>query len=342
MDKRKRVYKWIHIGIVVGSFLSINIIAWTLMMSNDVIVIETLNFSNMKEIILPILSYYVFSILIFIFSPFGLAILIYIIYRVVHTRTIRKNEEHPKFDLKYFREDLKQISPSVVSYLVDFTIDIDRDVPAHLLKLQLDGYIEEQNGKFIVTGKSDDSLKNSDKILLNLVTSDFKNTNKLSEYKNAVTKEMVADKYIQYTMTKKDIIQLFSTLIILPLLLVCLLALSTLVIGNSSSTMLEMILGITMVIILCIFSFEPIIFIVRLILFIKYGKIKRTAKGNKLLEQIYGLKNFLSDFTNLDDSTIKEVYLREYYLVYAVVLKVNDIVDDEILLKIKEQIHMTH
>ena len=50
-----------------------------------------------------------------------------------------------------------------------------------------------------------------------------------------------------------------------------------------------------------------------------------------------GLKNFLREFSNLDKSTLKELALREYYIVYAIVLEINENIDDEVLLKIKKQ-----
>ena len=333
MDKRKTIYKWIHIAMIVVALLFINIVAWNSIMniSDSATLFET---GTIKELLPIIISYYFFSILKFIFSPFGLVIFFYIIYRIINNKATRKNREHPKFDIQYFRDDLNKISPSIVSYLVDFEIDIDRDVCAHLLKLQLDGYINRYQGNFIVTDKNQEYLKKSDKILLEFVASDFKNINILSQYKDGIVKEMVLDEYIEYTIRGKDIIGLFSILIMYPIFVLCV---TPILIKNDVSPFIVIIITIVLCMgPLCI----AIIFSMKLVSFIKYGKIKRTTKGNELLEQIYGLKNFLSDFTNISSSSIKEVHLREYYLVYAIVLGINNAVDNEILLEIERQIQM--
>ena len=60
-------------------------------------------------------------------------------------------------------------------------------------------------------------------------------------------------------------------------------------------------------------------------------RYKRTAKGKELLNHIYGLKNFLYDFGNLEEKSYKDVYTRDYYLIYAVVLGVNEVIPSEII-----------
>ncbi|MCR5787710.1 MAG: DUF2207 domain-containing protein, partial [Bacilli bacterium] len=102
------------------------------------------------------------------------------------------------------------------------------------------------------------------------------------------------------------------------------------------------IVGVILVIGVVLFTismlFSPVIFVSKLLAFRNHGMIKRTKKGEELLEQIYGLKNFLKDFSIIDDRKFEDVYLQEHYLVYAITLEVNTKVDDEILKKIKKQI----
>lgn len=63
--------------------------------------------------------------------------------------------------------------------------------------------------------------------------------------------------------------------------------------------------------------------------------IIRTKKGNQILKNFLELKNFLNDFSNLDYSTWKEVYTRDYYLIYAVVLGINKKIPKEIMKMLK-------
>ena len=69
---------------------------------------------------------------------------------------------------------------------------------------------------------------------------------------------------------------------------------------------------------------------------IKYFKknYRRTIKGNILLNKAYGLKNYLKDYSLIKERSEKELRLWQYYLVYAVVLEVNESIEDEVLKKL--------
>lgn len=341
MDKKKKVHKIINISLLVIAFIYINCVAWIILQSEPETkeIIQNVDFNSIGQLAMPLLASYLFAILLYIFGPFGMITIGYVIYRFAKKRAIKKNKVHPEFSTEYFRDYLNKISPAYVSYLIDFNIDIDKDVPAHLLKLQLDGYIEEKDGNLVVTQKVKNDLKQSDLILLEFVESNFKDSHKLSYYKRAVENEMVENKYIKYTLAKNDIIKIMSAFLILPLAVNIILTLFAFITELNSSLVIEVIIGIIICLCFIIMPLGPIIFIIRLITFIKWGKIKRTDAGNELLEQIYGLKNFLSEFTNIDDSNLNEVRIREYYLVYAVVLGINDSVGDTMLDKIKMQMN---
>lgn len=338
MDKSKKRKKKIIIGFIIFSVIVISIIAWITLLSNaeSKEIIENGN-ANTTEFIQVVLFGYLAGTLIYLFGPCGMIVAGYIIYKIIKKRTIGKNTKHPKFDIEYFRDYIHNVSPGCISYLIDFQIDIDRDVPAHLLKLQLDGYIEEQNGNFIVTEKNQINLQESDKILLGLVNSNFTSSYRLNEYKYAIEREVFKDGYIENTIGKNDIFKLISVFFFSPFAIVICASLLAFIIEASSSIVIEILIGAIIFLAFIIIPLEPIIFIIRLFTYFKWGRIKRTKSGNELLEKVYGLKNFLEDFTNIDDSELKEIHLREYYLVYAVVLGINDEAGDAMLDKIKLQ-----
>jgi uncharacterized membrane protein len=59
-------------------------------------------------------------------------------------------------------------------------------------------------------------------------------------------------------------------------------------------------------------------------------KLKRTPEGNILAEKLYGMKNFIYDFSNLDEATKKHLVLWKEFLIYAVVLEENNTILSEI------------
>ena len=59
-------------------------------------------------------------------------------------------------------------------------------------------------------------------------------------------------------------------------------------------------------------------------------QIKRTDYGNQMAECVYGIKNFIHDYSNLSMADKRQVVLWEDYLVYAVVLEENEEIVNEI------------
>ncbi len=57
----------------------------------------------------------------------------------------------------------------------------------------------------------------------------------------------------------------------------------------------------------------------------------RTIKGKRLLNKAYALKNYLKDYSLIQDKTEDELVLWEYYLIYAVALDVNKNLADNIV-----------
>jgi len=64
---------------------------------------------------------------------------------------------------------------------------------------------------------------------------------------------------------------------------------------------------------------------------------KRTLQGNNLLNEAYALKNFLKDFTTIQERAHEEIIIYEYYLIYAVILDLNVKAGNEIIDKYLSQ-----
>ena len=273
---------------------------------------------------------------ILLFNPFSIILLLYFIIKVCKGISKLKRRAHPKFNIEYFRDDLSEVSPVIASLLVDLQINEDIDIPAHVLKLMLDGYIEEFEEKYIVTNKERTNLLSSDCALLDFVSSDFRNIFLLKEYRNKVYEDALNLGYLKENKNSKKLLKMFFYPLLIGIL-------STFVFFYSGSLIeYNIALGIIVILICAIIDLIITIWLpVGIIMYLFMSSNKdtyiRTKSGNVLLEQIMGLKNFLNDFSNLKDSTYEEKILREYYLVYAIVLGINKDIDDEILNKIKKQ-----
>lgn len=89
---------------------------------------------------------------------------------------------------------------------------------------------------------------------------------------------------------------------------------------------------------LFVFFFCPLIAIVGGLLERKSDvkQYKRTNLGNEMAECIYGMKNFIHDYSNLSEVHQEQVVLWDDYLVYAVVLEENQKIIADIMSRRKE------
>lgn len=297
------------------------------------VIYEVQNHENGYIMLLMAFALILFQVII---NPVTLFLLGYIIIKFIYNLTNLKHRMHPKFKIEYFRDDLSNVSPGIVSFLVDFKINVDRDISAHILKLMLDGYIEDKNGKYIVTNKDQNYLLDSDKVVLSLVKSNFNDTTLLDEYRKSIIKDCTSIGYIKANNQKKKLIFMFLIpYITFSLIFLCATFMEH--IFNFNSVLGFVLLGILFLLILATSFCFPWGILIYIFILFKYGSYRRTKEGNILLEQIMGLKNYLEDFSNLDQSNSKELILREYYLVYAIVLEINDQVHDDVLNKIQKQ-----
>ena len=85
--------------------------------------------------------------------------------------------------------------------------------------------------------------------------------------------------------------------------------------------------------VISIFSiFVSLYFIIEELIYFNKG-YKRTRKGMELLNEAYGLKNYLKDFSSINKKEEKDLVLWEYYLIYAVALGVNVKLEDKLIEK---------
>lgn len=67
---------------------------------------------------------------------------------------------------------------------------------------------------------------------------------------------------------------------------------------------------------------------------------RRTKKGNVLLSKAYALKNYLKEYSLIEERSERELILWEYYLVYAVALDINEHIEDEVMQKLVNEIQI--
>lgn len=152
--------------------------------------------------------------IIFMFSPFMWIIVVHYFRLLYKKFKIRKNAKL-KGDEEYicYRGDLDKISPSLIMFSSIFELDFKKAISSTILKLKLNGYIEEKESGFVFTNKDTASLLGSEKMVLNLLKG--KGFDKKA-YNEKVEEEAVNNKYIVKNKAGKlgSLIRIFIAILI--------------------------------------------------------------------------------------------------------------------------------
>ena len=273
-------------------------------------------------------------------------------------------------DFDYYRDKLTGISPAVISMLTDLDIEPKKDITALILKYTLMGVISTDGGSVTVLNFYHPDLTNSDKYLISAIAANSLNPSIVAQWKSMAEKEALQSGYLidtrhqlnrlnQSNQSKelgRNCAASCSMGCVTPIVLIWAfyeLATSELwakfeqftdalpedasntqvvqaILDNSNNTMSTLLAGILMIMFFAAITL-PVAGLI--FFFVKsFGRktIKRTDSGQELTEQIYGMKNFIHDFSELSQADKEQLVLWDDFLIYAVLLEENTSVINEI------------
>ena len=274
-------------------------------------------------------------------------------------------------DPLYFRDIPSEISPAAAGILVDKQIN-KNEVSASILDLIRRKILvieKQKNDSYDFVLSTDyDKLSEMDKNLILLIfpskTAKRVNSKKIkkitfskfNKYKESIIDELEDKKLMKdYVPTLSEIngilfevglIFLFTPLFLIGIILIIVYSvmryhqnfyLWMLKMSNIAIMLLSIIINTTAIHISLIVGIFVMIWMSQILkrLPIKLN-IKYTEKGLEEYTKWHGLKNFLMDFSKMDDKEIREVSLWEKYLVYATALGVSKKVLQAIRVKIEQ------
>lgn len=284
-------------------------------------------------------------------------IMIYLGIKVAVKSNERKNVVFEVVDnIEYYRENLGEISPAIISLMMDLDIENNKDICAMLLYCQSKKMIWFDEQKNIVINHKN-NISESDEAFLNwLKTKDYTD---LARWKTLVEKEAYLKGYIK-DKTQNSWLSGCTFPILLGVVITGLLILIVVTTFNESTINIyeteiakipdylstleqwKMVLGNSKLLtIICKFMLFIVLFMidffVPLFSFVYFitnvfsrKRFKRTKLGNQLTERIYAMKNFIHDFGNLSERTKEHLVLWDYFLIYAIVLEENEKIVEEI------------
>lgn len=260
-------------------------------------------------------------------------------------------------DFDYYRDELTGISPATISMCVDYAIERDKDITAQLLKFTMLGLIETDGNQITIlqTDVSKFNLSPSETFLLNKISTGEFNRKTAEYWEKLAENEVLSGPYIQSRKKKKKIAPAGCTGCLGCLPFFILMGLSTYVLNSSFINLLDSldetmsneeffniiisepkyILSILIFIFFAVAVFVSFVLpIVITLSSLTKNKVKspyiRTKEGEVLMEEIYGLKNFIHDFSDLENAEKEALVLWDDFLIYAVLLEENTSIVNEI------------
>ena len=228
----------------------------------------------------------------------------------------------------YYREILKNYSPAELSYIDNFEILPENDIVATLLSLQLNKKVslDESLSKIKIENDNIEEMRSNEKYVLDSIEDGkIKNLDE-SVFMNKVQKDatkngLLKDSKIEWKKFIRVII--LSIFLVALMIFICTILFDDFV--NNSTNIEDWKLNV-MVFAILLVLYIPIsigIYFGTYIIKSKKNSYIRTNKSEEINEKLEGLKNYLKDFSLMNERSEKSLILWEDYLIYSVIFNQN-------------------
>ena len=238
---------------------------------------------------------------------------------------------------EYYRDILKKYSVDLLGFIEQVQFNYPDVLIAMLLQLQLKGILKlENNGIYINNNIDLNNLSRNEKYLISKISNNKLVMNNIKEYEMLVVTEGI-DKGL---LEKKEINNVyffkefahsisFYLIILIGYILYLNLGVDGIKLGIDN-LVIDMTfsfgLGLLIILIPIYLFIYPTYLAIKFKLFshkIKENPYFRTKISEEINNKLEGLKNFLKDFSILDERNTKEILLWDEYLIYSVLFSHN-------------------
>ena len=159
-------------------------------------IIECISYNQSGNLLIT-LGYTIFGVFNFLTSGIIL-IIVYLAFRLTKMKAIKKNTTYRQiYGIEYYRDKLPTLTATEISLITDLNIENKKDISASLLSMYQKGIISFENNKIIENKEKVQSLNQSEKKLLEMLTSDKLDENEVKEWKKTCIDEAINEGYIQ-------------------------------------------------------------------------------------------------------------------------------------------------
>ena len=240
---------------------------------------------------------------------------------------LRKNELKSK---DCIREIPYDYSPAMASFILDENIDILLDIKAVKINMLLNGYLKEEDGFYIIIEKNPENLKKHERYVYECIKANewiIENIFQKCLYEDLLKEGYIIEK-------KKNIFLkiLKGIITIVGFYYVCfgISKIIPIIFNLSNDAISKISVSIFMAYILLLPFLLAIVFRVK-------SKYKRTDLGKKHAVQWKKLKNFINDFTTINEKDEEYYILLEKFIPYAIGLGMAEKIENNIFNEYNEK-----
>jgi len=221
----------------------------------------------------------------------------------------------------YYRDIIRDYSPAVLGYIDNLEFDKNKSIVATFLKLKNLKIIDIIEDEIQIINK-EYNLEEHEKYLL-----ENKENFSLGRYHDLIIKDSKEKGLIEVKKVKKNkIFMAVLLMILMPLLLFLLISTNAISNVKIGENFFGIIILICFIIVFLTLFMSPIIiihYIAQYTLSSTLSSYGRAEKGEEINKMLEGLKNYIKDFSVLDQRVAKEIYLWEDYLIYSILFDQN-------------------
>ena len=225
-------------------------------------------------------------------------------------------------DESYYRDIIRNYSPSVLSYINDFELGI-KDVVATLMSLELKKKIKIGKNLEIINKDVKNLSLNEMYVLENINEKNVLEIN-MQEFERIVKEDCMKSGLLSEMNSTGNM--LLRGLFYLTSLVICDGIINYITIDGQLSRLVVACLQLYIYV-------TPFLYIVSMVfkwLMHLSDPYKRTKKATLINKKINGLKRFINDFSNLDEREYKHIKLWNEYLIYSVIIGDNEKIVNQI------------
>ena len=225
----------------------------------------------------------------------------------------------------YYRDILQDYSPAELSYIDNFEILPKNDIVASLLSLELNKNIS-LGDKIQINSQIKENISNNEKYILDCIEdgkiNNFNETEFISKIKtDAIEHGLLKESKIEWKKLKK--ILLLSISFIALIIFICIILIIDLINNPTNVAQWKLLLLVFAILLILNLPISLGLYFGTYIIKAKNNNYIRTKKGEELNENLEGLKNYLNDFSIMNERDEKSLTLWENYLIYSVIFNQN-------------------